>query len=267
MNILLTNDDGIDSPGLLAQYAALREVAEVSVVAPERNQSGVGRAISIGADLCAAERRLPDDGIGYAVSGTPVDCVRMAHLGLIPGPIAAVVAGINLGQNLGEDVTYSGTVGAAIEGVLLGLPAIGVSQRIGGVWHPEMAGTTDFEPVARFTAELLVDLLDSAFPPGLALNINAPETAPGHPRGARLTRLTRCVYRDELEQVAADERGRHYRIYGRAPVYLGGEGTDSEAVSSGTISVTPIGLSLDAAVESLPPSLGSAIDAWAPEPA
>ena len=267
MNILLTNDDGIDSPGLLAQYGALRRFGDVSVVAPDRNQSGVGRAISIGADLCADERELPDGEIGYAISGTPVDCVRMAHLGLVPGPIDAVVAGINLGQNLGEDVTYSGTVGAALEGVLLGLPAVGVSQRIGGLWHPDMTGATDFAPVARFTAGLLDDLLAVGFPEGLALNINAPQTAPGHPSGARLTHLTRCVYRDQLEQVAVDERGRHYRIYGRAPLYVGGEGTDSDTITGGEISVTPIGLNLDPPTEALPPRLAAAVDARAPEAA
>lgn len=267
MNILLTNDDGIDSPGLLALFAALRKLGDVSVVAPDRNQSGVGRAISIGADLCADERELPGGQIGHAISGTPVDCVRMAHLGLVPGPIDAVVAGINLGQNLGEDVTYSGTVGAALEGVLLGLPAIGVSQRIGGPWQPDMEATTDFAPVAGFTAGLLGDLLATGFPEGLALNINAPQTAPGHPAGARLTHLTRCVYRDELEQVAVDERGRHYRIYGRAPLYVGGEGTDSETVTGGEISVTPLGLNLDAPADGLSSALAAAVEGRAPEAA
>lgn len=249
MHILLTNDDGIDSPGLLALRDALSMVGRVSVVAPDRNQSGVGRAISISADLVVTERELPD-GTGLAVSGTPVDCVRMAHLGLVEGPIDAVVAGINLGQNLGDDTTYSGTVGAALEGALLGLPSVGVSQRIGGIWSDDMLATTDFTSTADFAAGLLSDLAPTDFSPGMALNINAPRTEPGAPRGARLTTLTSCVYRDELDLVKTDATGRHYRIYGRAPQYLAEDGSDAAALDNGEISVTPIqiGLGLPSAV-------------------
>ena len=267
MNILLTNDDGIHSPGLLAQYAALREIGDVHVVAPDRNRSGVGRAITIDADLRAAPYDLPDGGTGYAVSGTPVDCVRMGWLGLVPGPLAAVVAGINLGQNLGEDVSYSGTVGAALEGVVLGLPALGVSQRIGGIWREEMREQTNFTPAARFAAGLLADLLGSGFPAGVALNINAPISAAGNPIGARLTRLTRCVYTDELAQTGEEGEARHYRIYGRAPEYLGGAGTDSQAVADGEISVTPVGLGFDASQGPVRPGLAEAIAGRAPEAA
>src|SRR5919202_3152188 len=129
MRILLTNDDGITSRGLLAAKRALDEVGDVSVIAPDSNRSAVGRGITIDRSLTVTEVELRDGSRGYATDGTPVDCVRFAELGLVGERPDLIVAGINYGVNLGDDVTYSGTVAAAFEGIVLGIPAIAVSQQ------------------------------------------------------------------------------------------------------------------------------------------
>src|ERR687886_1804148 len=163
MRIVLTNDDGIDAAGLLAARRALEEVGEVLTVAPDRNRSGVARAITFGTPLHVEEREMADGGIGYACTGTPVDCVRLVALGLMDFEPDIVVSGINHGENLGDDITYSGTVAAAFEGIVIGVPGIAVSLRINRPWHQttEEEGPLDpvseelhFEPVAEFTARL-----------------------------------------------------------------------------------------------------------------
>src|SRR3712207_3167753 len=135
MRIMLTNDDGIDATGLLEARKALEEVGEVLTVAPDRNRSGVGRGISLGAPLHVEERKMADGGLGYACSGTPVDCVRLVALGLMDFEPDIVVSGINHGENLGDDITYSGTVAGAMEGIVIGVPGIAVSLSIGRPWH------------------------------------------------------------------------------------------------------------------------------------
>src|SRR5436190_16583423 len=129
MHILLTNDDGITSRGLLAAKKALDEVGEVSVIAPDSNRSAVGRGITIDRALTVTEVELRDGSRGFATDGTPVDCVRFADLGLVGERPDLIVAGINYGVNLGDDVTYSGTVAAALEGIVLGIPAVAISQQ------------------------------------------------------------------------------------------------------------------------------------------
>ena len=129
MKILLTNDDGITSRGLFAAKLALDEIAEVAVIAPDSNRSAIGRAITITRSLTITEVELRDGSIGYATDGTPVDCVRFADLGLVGERPDLIVSGINYGVNLGDDVTYSGTVAAAFEGIVLGIPGIAISQQ------------------------------------------------------------------------------------------------------------------------------------------
>src|ERR687884_2243594 len=160
MRIVLTNDDGIDAAGLLAARKALEEVGEVLTVAPDRNRSGVGRAISFGAPLRVEERRMADGGVGYACTGTPVDCVRLVALGLMDFEPDVVVSGINHGENLGDDITYSGTVAGAMEGIVIGVPGIAVSLSISRPWHETvdeampLDGGLHFEAAADFTAGL-----------------------------------------------------------------------------------------------------------------
>jgi 5'-nucleotidase len=237
VRVLLTNDDGIGSPGLIAVLGALAPIAETVVIAPAENQSAVARSITLRRAMTVVEHDLPGAAAGYAVDGTPVDCVRFAALGLGGGGYDAVVSGANLGHNLGDDVTYSGTVAAALEGVLLGLPAIAVSQGAldGGLGFVADAGF-DFGAGARFTARLLQAVLEHGLPAGLLLNVNVPSS----PKGARIAALGRRIYRDSLDLI--DDRGREkvYRIYGADHSYDEQPGSDFEAVAEGLIAVTPL---------------------------
>jgi 5'-nucleotidase len=254
MRIVLTNDDGIGAQGLLAARQALEESgAEVLTVAPDRNRSGVGRAISFEAPLRVEERKMADGKVGYACTGTPVDCVRLVALGLMGFKPDLVVSGINHGENLGDDVTYSGTVAAAFEGIVIGVPAIAASLALERPWHD---GSGDdrlhFEPVARFVAGLARRVAEEGLPEGRILTVNAPNLP--EVKGVRLTRLGRRLYTDELIEVE-DESGRvvAYNIYNNPPGRHEEEGTDFAAVESGEISVTPVHLRLTdgAALEEL----------------
>ncbi len=167
MRILLTNDDGITSRGLFAAKKALDEVGEVSVIAPDSNRSAVGRGITIDRSLTVTEVELRDGSRGYATDGTPVDCVRFAELGLLGERPDLIVAGINYGVNLGDDVTYSGTVAAAFEGIVLGIPAIAVSQQSkeAGL-HFRQQRDYDFSPAAGILATLARHVAERGLPAG-----------------------------------------------------------------------------------------------------
>jgi 5'-nucleotidase len=237
VRVLLTNDDGISSPGLRALLDALAPGAEVVVIAPAENQSAVARSITLRRAITVVEHDLPGAAAAFAVDGTPVDCVRFAALGLGGGALDAVVSGANLGHNLGDDVTYSGTVAAALEGVLLGLPAIAVSQgaRDGGLGAVG-GGDFEFAAGAGFAAALLAAVGRHGLPDGLLLNVNVP----GTPVGARLTTLGRSVYNDRLDVIEDRGREKVYRIYGGDPSYDEQPGSDLEAVAEGLIAVTPL---------------------------
>jgi 5'-nucleotidase len=237
VRVLLTNDDGIGSPGLIAVLDALSAVAETVVIAPAQNQSAVARSITLRRAMTVTEVDLPGAAAAFAVDGTPVDCVRFAALGLGDGPYDAIVSGANLGHNLGDDVTYSGTVAAALEGVLLGLPAIAVSQGAvdGGLGFVADAGFK-FGAGARFTARLLQTVMEHGLPAGVLLNVNVPAGA----HGARVTTLGRRIYRDRLDLVEERGRERVYRIYGADHSYDEQPGSDFEAVAEGLIAITPL---------------------------
>src|SRR5919206_1427125 len=252
MRIVLTNDDGIDAVGLLAARRALEKVGEVLTVAPDRNRSGVGRSITFGTPLHVEEREMADGGIGYACTGTPVDCVRLVALGLMDFEPDIVVSGINHGENLGDDITYSGTVAGAMEGIVIGVPGIAVSLRIDRPWHQSTEEEGLIEPVARFTARLAKTAVKE-LPQGRILTVNAPNLPEGDLKGARVTKLGRRFYTDELIEVK-DEKGRlGYDIYNNPPGRHEEKGTDFAAVEAGEISVTPIHLKLtdEAGVEEL----------------
>jgi 5'-nucleotidase len=249
MRIVLTNDDGIDAPGLLAARRALEEIGDVLTVAPDRNRSGVGRSISFGRPLRVEERTLADGAIGYACSGTPVDCVRLVSLGLMDFEPDIVVSGINHGENLGDDITYSGTVAGALEGIVIGVPGIAVSLSIDRPWHESaeenlpLDSRLHFEPVASFTAQLARITL-KGLPAGRILSVNAPNLPEAELRGARVTRLGRRLYKDELVEVRDEQGHVAYDIYNNPPGHHHEEGTDFAAIKNGEISVTPIHLEL-----------------------
>ena len=252
MRIVLTNDDGIDAAGLLEARKALEEVGEVLTVAPDRNRSGVGRSITFDTPLHVEAREMADGSIGYACTGTPVDCVRLVALGLMDFKPDIVISGINHGENLGDDITYSGTVAAAFEGIVVGVPGIAVSLAVERPWHHHDETELHFEPVARFAARLAEVSLEH-LPAGRILTVNAPNVPEEELKGARVTKLGRRFYTDELIEVR-DERGHlGYDIYNNPPGRHEEEGTDFAAVEAGEISVTPVHLKLtdEAALEEL----------------
>jgi 5'-nucleotidase len=242
MRVLLTNDDGIEAAGLQALRRALARLPgiELAVIAPDGNRSAMARSITTRRPLWVQEVDFDDGSVGYATDGTPVDCVRLSRLGLIEGFEAElVVAGINHGSNLGDDITYSGTVAAALEAIVLGLPGIAVSQQSSALELDFRTGLRfEFEVAADFTARLVGELKSVPLPAGTLLNINVPGSAPD---GVEVARLGKRVYRDELSLVDEGSGGRRlYRIYGDAGYAREETGTDLAAVAHGKIAVTPI---------------------------
>jgi 5'-nucleotidase len=241
VKVLLTNDDGIQAAGLHAMRRALLEIPEVEleVIAPDSNRSATARSITTRRPLWVEEVAFGDGTSGFATDGTPVDCVRFAHLGLIESPPELIVSGINHGSNLGDDITYSGTVAAALEGVVLGIPAIAVSQQaedVGMAYHHQ--GEFRFDVAAAFAARIVEELDDFPLPEATLLNINCPA---GDIKGATVTSLGKRRYNDQLELEEEDANGRkRYRIYGMEPGYEHREGSDLTAVYEGFIAVTPI---------------------------
>ncbi|HEY5189138.1 MAG TPA: 5'/3'-nucleotidase SurE [Solirubrobacteraceae bacterium] len=242
MRVLLTNDDGIEAAGLQALRRALVRVpsVELAVIAPDGNRSAMARSITTRRPLWVREVDFEDGSVGYATDGTPVDCVRLANLGLIEGFKAElVVAGINHGSNLGDDITYSGTVAAALEAIVLGLPGIAVSQQSSSLELDFRAGSGfDFTVAADFTARLVAELESVPLPTGTLLNINVPGS---HPGGVAVAGLGKRIYQDELALIDKGDGGRRlYRIYGDASFERDEQGTDLAAVAAGQIAVTPI---------------------------
>ena len=239
MKVLLTNDDGIQASGLHAMRRALLGLPgmELAVIAPSGNRSASARSITTRSPLWVEEIDFAD--------GTPVDCVRFAALGGFEFKPELIVSGINHGGNLGDDITYSGTVAAALEGVVLGLPAIAVSQQSKKREMDFRLGRDfDFDAAADFTAALIARLGERPIPDGALLNINCPARTRAELAGAEVTRLGKRIYRDKLELEEVDESGSQrrllYRIYGDDPSYHEEPGTDFSAIHAGRISVTPL---------------------------
>ena len=201
MRVLLTNDDGITATGLNAMRRALLEVPDVDleVIAPDSNRSATGRAVTLHDPIWVEEVEFGDGTSGFATDGTPVDCVRFAALGLIEAPPELIVSGINHGANLGDDITYSGTVAAALEGIMLGHAGGGGLAGVRG---------GDFAPLAAFVARIVDELDEVPMPAGTLLNVNGPG---GEVRGARACRLGKRVYNDRMELTEEDGGRRRYR--------------------------------------------------------
>lgn len=242
MRVLLTNDDGIEAPGLQALRKALVGLPgiDLAVIAPDGNRSAMARSITTRRPLWVQEVDFDDGTVGYATDGTPVDCVRLSRLGLIEGFEAElVVSGINHGSNLGDDITYSGTVAAALEAIVLGLPGIAVSQQSRALELDFRSGMQfEFSVAADFTARLVAELESVPLPTGTLLNINVPGADPD---GVEVARLGKRVYRDALALIDEGSGGRRlYRIYGDASYERDESGTDLSAVAKGKIAVTPL---------------------------
>jgi 5'-nucleotidase len=236
--ILVTNDDGIRAPGLLALRRACAEIGDAIVLAPDHNWSASGHVKTMHKPLRVNEVTLSDGTVALATTGAPSDAVALALLGIVERPIDLVVSGVNHGANLGHDVTYSGTVTAAMEAVISNVPAIAVSLNT--------YERASFEVAARFAASLAQRTLKHSLPEGVLLNVNVPPVPAEEIAGVRVTRMGLRIYRDELVR-RLDPRGMpYYWIGGPAPTGIEEEGTDIWALANGYISVTPIQLDLTA---------------------
>ncbi|HWO41463.1 MAG TPA: 5'/3'-nucleotidase SurE [Candidatus Eisenbacteria bacterium] len=233
MKILACNDDGIQSEGLLALEASLRTVGEVVTVAPDRVQSTMSHALTLHRPL-----RVHEVGPArLAVDGTPTDCVKLALTGLLSERPDLVVSGINKGPNLGDDIIYSGTVSAAIEAALLGVPAIAVSL--------VTFQNFDFRAAAEFTAVLVARVCErSGIPPETLLNVNVPPLPKEQLKGWQLTRMGKRHYAENIVERVDPRGGKYYWIGGDSLGFAEEPGTDCMAVHEGYISVTPLQVDL-----------------------
>jgi 5'-nucleotidase len=236
--ILITNDDGIESRGLLALKQALEPLGDTFVLAPETNQSAVGHTKTFMRPLRVRERTLTDGSIGWSVDGSPTDAVSLAFLGYFDVGFDLVASGINYGANLGDDITYSGTVSAAMEAVLSACPAFAISQEY--YEHP------DFTLAARIAYVAAVNILENGLGAGELININVPALREEEFEGVEVTRMGKRIYQDELIE-RLDPRGiPYYWIGGPPPSGLVEPGTDFHAVVNRRIAITPIQLDLTA---------------------
>ena len=236
MHILLSNDDGCRAPGLGALATAMRELGTVTVVAPDRNRSGASNSLTLDRPL----RLHQDSEDVYCVNGTPTDCVHVAITGLLDKEPDMVVSGVNAGANLGDDVLYSGTVAAAMEGRFLGLPAIAVSC----AFDRNGDSPTHYATAAKVAARLVLRLRSDPLPANTILNVNVPDLPWEELQGWEATRLG---HRHKSEPVIRDTDPRGAPIYWIGPIggeHDAGPGTDFHAIANGCVSITPLHIDL-----------------------
>jgi len=242
MHILVTNDDGIMAPGLLALAEAMSMIGDVSVLAPDRNWSASGHVKTIERPLRVKEFHLSNTVRAWASDGAPSDCVALAVCGFLPEKIDLVVSGINPYANLGHDVTYSGTVTCAMEAAIWGIPAVAMSLE-----SPEnLVGPADYQPAARIARVVVQSVLRYGLAPNVLLNVNVPYLPYAQLKGIRITRQGLRVYHDKLD-ARQDPRGKpYYWTAGDLPTGIPERGTDIGVLAEGYVSVTPIQLDLTA---------------------
>ena len=242
MHILVTNDDGVTAPGLLALAQEMRKIGEVTVLAPDHNWSASGHVKTLNRPLRAKPVFLADGTAALASDGAPSDCVALALMGVVEKPIDLVVSGINPNANIGHDVTYSGTVTAAMEAAIAGVQAIAVSLDA-----PEYhTGPLDYSTAAVVTRKVAETLVTNTLAHNILLNVNVPYLKEEELTGYRVTRQGLRIYRDELVR-RLDPRGKpYYWIGGEAPTGVAESGTDFGDLAAGFVSITPIQLDLTA---------------------
>jgi len=249
--ILVTNDDGVHSPGLMALARAMREIARAVVVAPDRERSAVGHALTMHRPLRVEKMR--DD--VYAVNGTPTDCVALGIGKLLPGKPDLIISGVNKGANLGDDITYSGTVSAAIEGTIFGIPSIAVSLMLDGT------PAAHYETAQQYSLEAARFVLRQSLPYDTLLNINIPNIPPAEVKGIKFTRQSKRIYNGAVHDIKSPWGETYYWIGGGKPFWEHGPDTDINAVMEGYISITPIHLDFTNA-----PAIDWLRDRWANGP-
>jgi 5'-nucleotidase len=241
-HILVTNDDGVMAPGLLALTHEMRKLGRVSILAPDRNWSGGGHVKTLDRALRVREVCLADGTQAFASDGAPSDCVALATLGFIKESIDLVVSGINAGANLGHDVTYSGTVTAAMEAVIAGIPGIAVSlETLDG--H---VGEIDYGPAARAASKVVRQVIENGLSHEILLNVNVPFLPDDKIRGFTLTRQGLRVYHSRLDERIDPRNKPYYWIGGDAPTGVPERGTDVGALAEGLVSISPLQLDLTA---------------------
>ena len=243
MEILVTNDEGVQAPSLLALVQALRKLdANITVLAPERNWSASGHVKTMHRPLRLSPTVLADGSSAWQSDGAPSDCVALAMMGALEQDFDLLVSGINPNANIGLDVTYSGTVTAAMEAAIAGLPAVAVS--IDGVGYD--LSVDDYAVAAKIAREVAQTAVANGLPANTLLNLNVPYLPADQIRGIAITRQGLRIYHDELVR-RADPRGRpYYWIGGKAPTGIKEEGTDIGSLAEGWVSITPIQLDLTA---------------------
>jgi 5'-nucleotidase len=242
MHILVTNDDGVQAPGLLALAQAMRSLGKVTVFAPDRNWSASGHVKTMDRPLRAREVLLGDGTTALATDGAPSDSVALALLGVVKEKIDLVVSGINPHENIGHDVTYSGTVTAAMEAVIGGVPGLAFSLHSPEEFH----GMLDYSTAAQVARRVAENVIQAGLPEGVLLNVNVPYLKGEELKGFMITRQGLRLYRDALD-ARVDPRGKpYYWIGGEFPLGVDEEGTDYGAIKAGYVSITPLQLDLTA---------------------
>lgn len=242
MHILVTNDDGVTAPGLLALAKAMRAFGKVSVLAPDHDWSGGGHVKTLQRPLRVRRVTLADGTAALTSDGAPSDCVALAVMGLLPQKVDLIVSGINPAPNLGHDVTYSGTVTAVMEGIIWGVPGVAVSMEPVETDNDEI----DYAVAVEVATRVVGEVIERGLPKSTFLNVNVPAMRPGELKGIIATQQGLRVYHDRLDK-RRDPRGRdYYWISGDRPTGVPKEGTDIGALASGCASVTPLQLDLTA---------------------
>jgi len=240
-HILVTNDDGVDAPGLLALAQALQPLGKITIVAPSHNWSMCGHVKTIFKPLKVNQVNLADGSSAFSLDGAPSDCVAVALMGMLPEKVDLVVSGINPYANLGHDLTYSGTVTAAMEAVIHGVPGVAVS--LNGPDH-NFKDEVDYSAAAAAASRVARQVLQKGLPPETLLNVNVPYLPAEKLNGFQITRLGKRIYLDVL---IPDQTGQaEYQIGGDPPIGENEAGTDFGALAAGFVSITPVHLDMTA---------------------
>ena len=241
--ILVTNDDGVHSPGIKALAVAMEAIGDVFVVAPDRERSAVSHALTLHRPLRVEKLEQNT----YSVNGTPTDCVALGIEKILPARPDLVVSGINRGGNLGDDITYSGTVSAAAEGTIMGIASLAFSLLLG---NPASA-KPDYGAAGRIAAQVAGFAIENGLPYDTLLNVNIPEAPKGEIKGIKFTRQCKRIYNGAIHETKSPWGEVHYWIGGGKPLWERGDDMDMDAVMDGYVSITPIHLDFtnDAAID------------------
>lgn len=230
--ILVTNDDGVHSPGIIALYRTMKILGDAFIVAPDRERSAAGHSLTLHRPLRVEEIR---DHV-YSVNGTPTDCVTIGINKVLPEKPSLVVSGINKGANLGDDITYSGTVSAAVEGTIFGIPSIAFSLTGDKLYH--------YDTASFFALKIASFVFDHSLPYDTLLNVNIPNVRKEEIRGIEFTRQGKRVYDNSIQEISDPRGEKHYWIGGGKPYWEHAEDTDMKAIENQYVSVTPLHLDL-----------------------